>query len=152
MADQVLRMTTAHVARWAAIHGCLVVVLTWLALNEASTLARVVEVAVGLLNLRGLVGSMLAFARRPALTIGPEALTIQDVVRTRDVRWTECSEFRPIHKMLGSHVRYRVGERRKSLPAGFGPDNRSLTAEDLADALNRARAAIATQVSSVHEA
>lgn len=93
----------------------------------------------GLLALRGLAGSVVAFVRRPTLSLGPESLTVTDVVRSREVRWVDCSEISPVHKLTTSHVRYQDGTRRRSLPAGYGDTNRRLTATALADALNGAK-------------
>lgn len=96
--DQVFKMTTGHLARWTTIYGFLVGFWTWILLTETSAAWRIVGVVFGVLALRGLAGSVVAFARRPTLTLGPEALTVTDVVRSREVRWVDCSEFRPIRK------------------------------------------------------
>lgn len=139
MADQVFRMTTGHLVRWTIIYGFFVGFWAWRVLAETSAVLRIMGVVLGLLALRGLAGSIVAFVRRPTLTLGREALTVTDVVRARDVRWAECSEFRPTRTLFNGHVRYHAGERRRSLPAGFADTDRRLTANELADALNRAK-------------
>jgi len=133
------RMTTGHLVRWTVIYGILVGFWTWWVLTETSVAARILGAVAGLLALRGLAGSIIAFVRRPSLTLGPDALTVSDVVRARDVRWDECSAFRPSRAVLNGHVRWRAGQRRRSLPAGFGDTDRRLTANELANVLNRAR-------------
>lgn len=148
--DQVFKMTTGHLARWTTIYGFLVGFWTWILLTETSAAWRIIGVVFGVLALRGLAGSVVAFARRPTLTLGPEALTVTDVVRSREVRWVDCSEFRPIRKLTTSHVRYQDGTRRRSLPAGFGDTNRRLTANELAEVLNRAKDARSSELGPAH--
>ena len=146
MANQIFRMTTGHLVRWTITYGCFVAFWTWFVLTETSAVVRIIGVVLGLLALRGLAGSVVGFVRRPTLTLGPEVLTVTGVVGApRDARWVECSAFRPIRTMTGGHVRYQVGERRRSLPAGFGDANRRLTANELADALNRAKDTISSE-------
>lgn len=152
MTDNVFRMTKGHLARWVLIYGANAAVWTWLVLTETSAPLRVIEVVFALLAVRGLIGTVAAFARRPSLALGSEALAITNAITTREMLWSDCSEFSPIHKLLGSHVRFRVGSRRKSLPAGFGTAERRLTAEELAHALNGAREASATYVGSTPDA
>ncbi|MEU0312974.1 hypothetical protein [Nocardioides sp. NPDC006273] len=150
MTDQVFRMATGHLARWTSIYGVLVGFWTWILLTETSSLWRIIGVVFGLLALRGLAGSVAGFVRRPTLTLSPEAFTVTDVVRFREVPWADCSDFRPIRRLFTSHVRYQAGTRRSSLPAGFGDTNRRLTADELADVLNRARDASSSEPGPAH--
>jgi len=140
MTDQVLRMTTEHLIRWTIFYGVLLAIWTSWVLTATSQGMRVIGVALGLLALRGLVGSVVAFGRRPTLILGPDALTVIDVVRSRVVPWAALSDFRPTRSMFSGHVRYQEGPRRRSLPAGFGNTDRGLSANELADVLNSARA------------
>jgi hypothetical protein len=139
MAERVFRMTTGHLVRWTITYGIAVGLWTWLVLTDTSAVSRIIGVVLGLLTLRGLAGSLVAFVRRPKLTLAPEALTVTGTVGARVVAWADCSEFSPARTMTGTHVRYQVGERRRSLPAGFRDADRRLTANELAHALNRAR-------------
>lgn len=52
--------------------------------------------------------------------------------------------------MTTSHVRYQDGTRRRSLPAGFGDTNRRLTANELAEVLNRAKDARSSELGPAH--
>jgi len=145
MSEQVLRMTTGHLVRWTIIYGFFVGLSIWYALTATSAVGRIIAVVLGLLALRGLVGSLLAFVRRPSLRLGPDVLALTVAVGARGVRWAECSEFWAVQTWSGGHVRYRDGVRRRSLPAGFGDAGRRLGANELADVLNRARGAASTE-------
>jgi hypothetical protein len=141
-------MTTGHLVRWTVIYGFFVGFWTWWVLTETSAVVGIIGALFGLFALRSLAGSIVAFVRRPTLTLGPDALTVTDVVRSRDVRWSDCSEFRPARTVFNSVVRYQVGERRRSLPDGFGDTDRRLAASELADALNSARDASSSESGS----
>jgi len=149
MSDQVFRMTTGHVVGWTIFYCVFVGLWTWSAVTARSGAERTISVVVVLLVLRGLIGSLVAFVRRPSLELGPDALAVTEVVRTRVERWAECSAFRVAQTWSGGHVRYHDGRRRRSLPAGFGDADRRLSADELADALNRARDAASAEVGSV---
>lgn len=137
----VLRMTTAHLVRWSTLSGIVVALWTWIVLSDGQVIWRVVGIGLGFLALRTLLGSLVAFRRRPSLTIGTEALTVTDVLRSRTVPWSKFSEFRTTASVIDSRVRYTEAGRRKILPAGFADSTHQLSANELAEVLNAAKAA-----------
>lgn len=136
-----LRMTTAHLVWWSIFSGTVVVLWTWIVVSDGQAFWRVVGVVLGFLALRTFLGSLVAFRRRPTLTIGPDALTVTDVLRTRTVPWSQFSEFRTTASVIDNRIRYTEAGRRRFLPAGFADATGRLSAKELAALLNAAKAA-----------
>ncbi|TCJ30751.1 hypothetical protein [Nocardioides jejuensis] len=141
MSNAVLTMTRGHLTRWLAINSGLVVFWTWFVLTESHAVVQVLGFVFGLLAMRSLAGTVVAFFRPPTLELSDAGLAVTTIIRTQIHPWAECSDFRPVQRLFGGHVRFQTGQRRRSLPAGFGAGGRQLTAAQLAEAFEEARAA-----------